>query len=242
MNNLRIKVVEIEVNSRCNRRCEYCPVSIFPPADVPEFMCDEIFNHILSELVRTKFQGKISYHLYSEPLLRDDLEILVTRVRKNLPDVYQLLYTNGTLLTDERYKSLRKAGINHFLVTRHDWELMPQREAQTIKYPKDLIIANRGGALNKLEKPLNLPCYAPTEALIITVTGDVILCCNDSRRENIMGNIMQQPLEKIWLSKRFLNIRNLLKEGKRGKGLDICRNCDDKEYIEDGQGYYKDLI
>ncbi len=104
-NDLWFKVVEIEVNSRCNLKCTYCPNSILPPPNVPEYMSNDTFERIIDEISRINFSGKISYHFYSEPLLRDDLKKLVWQVKCKLPSTYQLLYTNGTLLTDELYSN-----------------------------------------------------------------------------------------------------------------------------------------
>lgn len=229
------KVVEMEVNSKCNRKCSYCPISILPTLDVPEFMSDEVFKKILNELVRINYSGSISYHLYSEPLLRNDLEYLVRKVRNNLPNVYQILFTNGILLSDKRYLTLKKTGIDHFFVTKHDLKPMPNRDKQTIIYPKDLTLVNRGGTLSKLKKPLIVPCYAPSEIIIITVTGDVLLCCNDAKREYVMGNITVQPIEEIWFSKEISEIRKLLMAGKREEASSICKYCDDKEHSGPGK-------
>jgi 2-deoxy-scyllo-inosamine dehydrogenase (SAM-dependent) len=222
------KVVEIEVNSRCNRKCDYCPNSLLPPPNVPEYMSDEIFEKILNELSLLNFIGRISYHFYNEPLLRNDLERLVKWVQIMLPRIHQVLYTNGSLLSDERYFTLKEAGIDHFLVTKHDSMPIPQREQQTVLFPKDIEKTNRGGNLFKLKKPLSLPCYAPSEMIIITITGDILLCYEDYRRNHIMGNITTQSLGDIWFSDEFTRIRNLLINGNRDKASTICRYCDNK--------------
>jgi cyclic pyranopterin phosphate synthase len=237
-------VVEMEVNSRCNRKCHYCPVSRFPPPEVPEFMSGEVFHKIIKALAGMNYSGRLSYHLYSEPLLRSDLEKLTKIVRDTVPRCYQVLFTNGILLTEKRYKSLINAGINHFIVTVHDCNEYPQRSSQSILYPSDLILNNRGGTLSDLEKPLSIPCFAPSEMLIITVTGDVILCCNDAQRKNIMGNVMEKSLEEIWFSPRFMEIRELLEKGNRGKATGICKICNDIESYASGSAaqYIRDVI
>ena len=232
---LWFKVVEIEVNSRCNLRCKYCPNSILPPPDVPEYMSDKIFERIIDELVRINFAGKISYHFYGEPLLRDDLDKLILQVKKRLPEVFQLLYTNGTLLNDKRYRSLIESGIDHFKITKHDYNPIADRSKQTVLFPKDLILRNRGGTLSKLKKPLGIPCYASSEVLIVTVTGDILLCCNDVRRKNVMGNVFKQPLSEIWFSKKFKEIRTFLEKGNRKEAPLICKYCDDTEYYAPGE-------
>lgn len=227
-------VVELEVNSKCNRKCSYCPASKVSPKDVPEYMSAEIFNKLIEELEKIKFSGKISYHHYSEPLLRKDLEDLVSQVCRKLPDAYQLLFTNGDFLSDQRYLSLRRAGIDQFIVTRHGFDPLPERPGQTVKFPSDLIIVNRGGFFSKLSKSLTTPCYSPSELLMISIRGDVLLCPDDAKKVYIMGNIMHQSLEKIWFSERFVHIRELLKKGMRKEATSVCRVCDNEEYFAPG--------
>src|SRR5262249_59115890 len=71
--------VEAEVNSRCNRKCQYCPNSILPEPDVPKLMSDAVFERLLAELQRIDYAGRLSYHLFGEPLLRRALERLAQR-------------------------------------------------------------------------------------------------------------------------------------------------------------------
>jgi 2-deoxy-scyllo-inosamine dehydrogenase (SAM-dependent) len=204
-------------------------------------MSEALFDRILAELVRIDFRGNLSYHLFNEPLLRRDLETLVAKVAACLPDVFQLLFTNGDLLSDDRYLALKEAGVDHFIVTRHGFEPMQERSDQTIQFPSDLILVNRGGFLGPTDKPLSLPCFAPTEMLIVTVDGDVLLCCDDANRDHVMGNIAVQDLEEIWFSPRFIRLRQLLQEGNRREASDICSQCNNREYFGPGENDHKYL-
>lgn len=230
-------IVEIEVNSLCNRACDYCPVSVLPTPETPRFMSDEVFGRILASLQSIDYAGKISFHFYNEPLLRKDLHKLVRRTRDALPKAYQLLYTNGDLLTDERYDRLVAAGIDHFVVTRHSGEPIAERPRQTVQYPRDLILTNRGGILKKIAErkdPLTQPCFAPTDMLIVTSSGDVVLCCDDAQRTQRMGNVREQTLLEIWQSPAFRRARALLAQGRRGEAAEICRGCSNLEYCAPG--------
>lgn len=237
-------VVEIEVNSRCNRRCVYCPVSVLPKPEVPRFMSDSVFSRLVAELARLRYKGRISYHFYNEPLLRTDLERLVRQVRCDLPRCFQLLFTNGDHLDGRRYHSLRDAGIDHFFVTQHDGSKYPAREAQTVQIPDNLVLTNRAGLLTEiacLPAALERPCWAPTDMLVVTVTGDVLLCCDDSRRTQVMGNILLRPLDEIWESPTFRRLRKLLQRGMRAEASPICAGCSNTEYSGPGVNYQKHL-
>lgn len=237
-----LKYVEVEVNSKCNRACSYCPVSVLPEPDVPLYMSDVVFDRIINELVSLEFNGIFSYHFYNEPLLRDDLENLVCRVKQNLPKVNQVLYTNGDKLSEVRYLRLCEAGINYFVVSNHSCKNIPERPRQKVLTPNDLIITNRGGIFSKVYRSLAVPCYSPAERLIVTVTGDVLLCCCDAGRTQVMGNIRNQPLYEIWFNKRFVLFRKLLWTGKRSEAASICRYCNDTEYSSPGNDHHKEFF
>jgi len=242
MNHLRERnlftVVEVEVNSLCNRKCSYCPVSILPKPSVLRYMSKDVFNRLIIELKKIEFSGRFSYQFYNEPLLRRDLENLVQQVSIELPDTYQVLYTNGDLLSEERYKGLKETGIAHFIVTRHDFSPIPERELQTVLLPTDLQLTNRGGIMSNLSESLTLPCYAPSEMLIVTVTGDVILCYEDAKRTQVMGNILESSIEEIWFSQDFVELRKSLVKGNRDKAASICENCSNQAHHKPNTSWF----
>ena len=224
-----LNTIEVEINSRCNRKCYYCPVSILPISNVPRYMSDEVFERLLSELRAISFTGRFSYHFYNEPLLRKDLERMVVWAHIELPNMHQVLFTNGDLLNDKRYASLLDAGIELFVVTAHSGLSYPKRPHQIVQYPDDLQLTNRGGIMSNLPKAppstKKMPCFAPSEMLIVTVTGDVVLCYEDAERKYIMGNIMENSIEKIWFTSEFVEIRNRVAKGHRTQAAPICHVC-----------------
>jgi cyclic pyranopterin phosphate synthase len=224
-----LRAVEIEVGSRCNRHCSYCPVSLERVPGVPEFMSSAVFEAVISSLMDISFSGRLSYHFYNEPLLRRDLEALVAKARSAVPGALQVLYTNGDRLDDARYASLRSAGIDWFIVTLHSRRAFPERPFQLVKRPEDLQLSNRGGRLAKLPGPkmqhLSTPCFAPIELCVVTVTGDVVLCCEDSERTEVFGNVLESSLKAILSQPRLIEIRHALIQGRRLQGADICGRC-----------------
>lgn len=233
-----LRVVELEINSRCNRRCSYCPVSILPFPEVPNIMPENVLNRALEELQKIDYSERISYHFYNEPLLRTDLARIVKKTKEHLPKAKQILFTNGDLLTDERYKLLIEAGINFFVVTAHDNKVRTERPQQYVQYPKDLVLTNRGGILSHLptvaDEILKNPCYAPTEMLIVTATGDIVLCYEDAFRKTNYGNIVDKKIEDIWFNDELVDIRKNLIGGERTKGASICKKCTNKAHTKSG--------
>lgn len=223
-------VVEIEVNSRCNRRCGYCPNSLPERPSADNFMDVELFKKIVAELAQVEFSGRVSFHFFNEPLVRRDLETLVAWARQRLPWAYFLLYTNGDLLDDRRHASLLEAGIDQFLVTRHDFDEYPERAFQDVQHPSNFTLSGRGGTVARSEEPLDIACFGPSEMLIVTVNGDVVLCHEDAERLHVMGSFRTQTLAEIWFSERFLAFREPLERGDRAAAGLMCGACDNRLY------------
>lgn len=232
-----LSVVEMEVGSRCNRSCHYCPVSMNPRPSVPVWMPDQVFMAAVGQLAEISFAGRLSYHLYNEPLLRRDLARLVAVVDRLLPGALQILNTNGDFLDDGRYAELREAGIDYFYVTRHSPGDYARRPFQVLQTWEDLTLTNRGGSLTHLPRPteadMRTPCFAPSEMLIVTVTGDVLLCYEDARREHVMGNLLHTPLVEIWNSEGFRERRRRLAAGDRSADA-MCRACSNVSHSRPG--------
>jgi radical SAM protein with 4Fe4S-binding SPASM domain len=224
-------MVEIEINSHCNRACWYCPNSV-APRDAPKLMREETFEIILGRLRDVGFAGRVSYHFYGEPLLHPKLDGFVRRAAEVLPGVRQVLYSNGDLLTDARYERLLASGIEHFVVTYHDGVLPRPRPHVTMLTPKLLSLTNRGGLVPAGPGPAGaLLCYAPSTMLIVTVTGNVVLCYEDARETVVLGNIVEQPVEEVWWGPRFVSLREALARGDRTR-TDICRRCNNCAHLE----------
>jgi 2-deoxy-scyllo-inosamine dehydrogenase (SAM-dependent) len=191
------------------------------------------------------FAGRLSYHLYNEPLLRRDLPRLVGIVRERLPAALQVLNTNGDLLDDTRYEALCEAGIDIFYVTRHSPGDYPSRPRQVVQTWQDLTLTNRGGTLTHLPvsstQTRHTPCFAPSEMLILTVTGDVLLCYEDADREHVMGNILRTPLPAIWASARFRALRERLERGDRGVET-MCTRCTNVSHAEPDRSALEDPV
>jgi GTP 3',8-cyclase len=230
-------VVELEAGSRCNRTCEYCPVSLDPRPSVPVKMSRPVFDTLVGQLADVHFAGRISYHFYNEPLLRKDLDRLVGEIDRRLPDALQVLYTNGDLLDDSTFERLLAAGVDYFIVTRHSGGDFPERRFQIVQRAPDLVLTNRGGTLTDLPAPtaelVRRPCFAPSEMLIVTVTGDVLLCYEDARREHVFGNILDAHVAEIWRSPGFRAMRQQLAAGRRSQ-YDICSRCTNAAHSRPG--------
>ena len=133
--------------------------------------------------------------------------------------------------------------MDHILVTRHDDKPIPDRLHQTVRYPADLELSNRAGTLTHIGlpvSPLERPCFAPTDMMIVGSNGDVLLCCEDAKRDAVMGNIVENSLEDVWFSERFVEMRRKLQRGERRDAAPMCSNCSNEEYFARGEAFWPD--
>jgi radical SAM protein with 4Fe4S-binding SPASM domain len=85
--------------------------------------------------------------------------------------------------------------------------------------------SNRSGTLENLGNTFSdISCPAPSDILVVTLSGNVIPCSDDFFGKNIMGNICNQSLVDIWNSPKYTDFRKDLLSGKRYK-YDACKKC-----------------
>lgn len=236
--------IEIEINHGCNKTCSYCPVSTLERVEKGH-MSLEIYEEIISQLKELNYEGRISYDFYNEPMLSPNLEKYVQMAKSALPKTNIELYSNGTLLSLERFQRLNAAGIDKFIITKHEGvgayvfedtitKLSP-KERSKVQYRSftDLRLTNRGGVLPHIpheREAVNLPCMIPSMMLTITVNGNVVPCFEDFYQKNQMGNIMEKKLKDIWLSEKYLSFRKKLFLGKRAE-FEACKSCSRLEVL-----------
>lgn len=225
--------VAIEISTYCNRKCHYCPNKDYETPK--EFMSWEIFKKIISDLKDIKYSGVLYLTLYNEPLFDDRFIEFTKYIKSELPEVTQLLISNGDLLNLENAKELSYAGVDKFLITVHDKN--PERNLERLKPVKELLkekmrlqtsnelyLENRGGAVKIKDEKRRAPyktCQS-IRSLTISKDGDIILCCQDYFKKYIMGNVMEKSILEIWNSYHDLRVK-LLKDNIAE--LPICKVC-----------------
>lgn len=110
--------ISFEVTHSCNAKCKHCHLGgpIEEERASPEKLGEICYK--ISPLVAQASGG--------EPLLRKDLEDIIAAFKIPNSAPYIIVTTNGALLTEERYASLSKAGVDEFSISldypdeRHD--------------------------------------------------------------------------------------------------------------------------
>lgn len=85
--------IAIEIASKCNRTCHFCPNSYYKREDV--FMSQEMVYKIIAQLKALKYKGRIEWYIYNEPTRDDRLLGFIKYARQQLPSCCQMINTNG---------------------------------------------------------------------------------------------------------------------------------------------------
>lgn len=231
------KIVEIEINSYCNLSCSYCPNREFQRKEIGT-MSVENYQHILTQLKDLNFIGRISHEFYGEPTLHPQYDKIITLTKKALPQSKIELYSNATKLDLSLLRELMKAGIDEFIITKHENQNLNEfeaalallnsgeREKITYRDHQDIYKTNRGGSLPDIggKEQALLPCLIPSFLVAITLKGNVLPCFEDFFQKYEMGNVFETHLGEIWYGERFEQFRKDLEKGLRHK-YDICKGC-----------------
>lgn len=130
MNDIRffntcIKNVAIEISSKCNRTCGYCPVSVVHRERA--LLPIETFKKTIKDLKDINYCNTVSFHQFNEPLLEySHLKECLIVAKNELPHAKKMLYTNGDLLDYDIFLELVDLDVTSFVITEHmvstdDW-------------------------------------------------------------------------------------------------------------------------
>ena len=97
-----LKVIELEINSYCNRVCAWCPNISFN-RNFSESLPLSTYTKLLEELRDNGFTGIISYSRYNEPFADFGLlQSYTNKAKELLPTTLLVTNTNGDYLTKEK--------------------------------------------------------------------------------------------------------------------------------------------
>lgn len=249
------KIVEIEINSYCNLSCSYCPNREFQRKEKGT-MSLEHYQHIIGQLQDLDFVGRISHEFYGEPTLHPQFDKIISLTKEALPQCKVELYSNATKLDLSLTRELLAAGVDEFIITKHEDQVLEEfeaaltqlsiseREHVTYRSHEKIYKTNRGGTLPDIgrERQNLLPCQIPSFLAAITLKGNVLPCFEDFFQKHEMGNIFESHLRDIWFGEKFTQFREDLRKGLRHK-YEICKDCNRIQTLtpEDVLALNKDL-
>ena len=231
--------VEIETTSICNRKCDYCPNSTSKRSG--GYLPDEIFYKAIDQLAELNYSGRLSTHLYGEPLLDKRIVKFIDYARQKLPNAFIKFFTNGDLLTYQLLNDLDEAGVDVFRISQHDKDPVEgllsmleqyktEKGSDKIEYMKyfdnDDDLMNRGG-LVEVEHDVKMNFCEFISGITIDFEGNMVLCCQDYHGKVKFGNLKDEKLIDIWNKDRYKLLRDRLSCGFWP--IDLCRVCNGLE-------------
>jgi radical SAM protein with 4Fe4S-binding SPASM domain len=79
----------------------------------------------------------------------------------------------------------------------------------------------------------NFACSQLWQRMFVAWDGEVVVCCVDAERENIVGNVNNDGIKSIWQNEKYAHIRNKHKVGKYYE-ISMCKKCGLPQKTKDG--------
>ena len=239
-----ISSIDITTIDLCNRDCVFCPrhdPTVYPNRNL--YMTAEGAAIIGSKIAALNYTGTIAISGFGENLLNPEILGVIKALRSANPDAYIEANTNGDPLDLEMFQALRDNGLDMLNINVYDGPeqidtfdaMLDQQQGYRYRVhynPDDygIIFNNRSGMIDWIpSEPKDVsgsPCYMPFYKLMIDWNGDVLFCANDWGRERIVGNLFQQSIMDVWMSKEMLKVRMRLSKGNRN--FSPCKTCNVK--------------
>jgi len=234
--------VELEVINRCNGECPFCPVNRHDDPRKFKKMDEKLFVKIIDELSALNYKGRLALHSNNEPFLDTRIIRFAKYAREKLPHAFIYMYTNGTLLTLDKFLEIIPC-LNRIIIDNYDDGLKLHENAEAInRYCREHwtidkkveihvrkiheVLKTRGGQSpnNNKKQTLNMSCILPFKQMVIRPDGKTSLCCNDPYGKYTMADLNKMTLQEAWYSERYEKMRKRLRKGR--KGVRLCKYCD----------------
>lgn len=234
--------IEIEIINRCNGECPFCPANRYSDPRKLKKMDTALFKKIIDELGTLGYSGRLALHSNNEPFLDDRIIEFARYTREHVPNAYIYMFTNGTLVTPEKFNAIIPY-LDKMVIDNYNDELKLHQNAQIInaicrKNPQidkkveihvrkvHEVLNTRGGQSpnNQKRKTLPMSCILPYKQMIVRPDGKTSLCCNDPYGKNTLADLNKITLKEAWYSERYESVRKALRNGRNR--VNLCRYCD----------------
>jgi MoaA/NifB/PqqE/SkfB family radical SAM enzyme len=200
-----LRYVDFNITDKCNLRCEHCFAVNFKKIDRP-CMKIEDYRRVMKEANRL---GAVNFSFQGgEPLLFPRLEelIVASAPYKNIISVT----TNGTLLTPERAKKLKKIGVDIFTIS-----------LDSLDAGEHDCFRNKEGAFAKTLQGIQAALDSGTHVTIGTVIS----------HKNIREKNLERLFEWACKKKMILCVALAVPAGNWNERGDILLTDDDMSYF-----------
>ena len=208
-------------------------------------MSDEMYYSIIDQLRDWGYKGHLTLYGNNEPWLDTRIVEFHKYARKELPDCFIFMSTNGLLLDVDKVKSIVPY-VNQLIINNYCLDMKLHDNIQVIydyvnahpdefkdvdiliqmRYLKEVLTNRAGSAPNKkaTEKVIKETCLMPFTDMWITPTGKLGICCCDNFEVTNFGDLNKISLKEAWNSPIYQQLRMKVKDGRQN--WDFCRHCD----------------
>ncbi len=235
--------IEVETINRCNGVCSFCPVNKNVDPRKEAIMSEEMFYSIVEQLAKMDYSGRFTTFSNNEPLLDERIVEWNRYARAKLPKARMHMFTNGTLLTLDKFIALTEV-LDELIIDNYQQELKLIKPCQEIiryceehpqlkkkvtivlRKPNEILTSRGGDAPNRenIGDYSGERCVLPFKQMVIRPDGKVSLCCNDAVGKYMLGDLTKESLLDVWYGARFQMVRKSLYEGRENWGN--CKHCD----------------
>lgn len=236
------KTIEIETINRCNGSCSFCPINKNIDPRPFKLMDESLFISIIQQLKELNYSGSVGLYSNNEPLLDKRLFKFLQITREALPNATLYLFTNGSLLTNEKFDKLMKY-LDNLIIDNYNDDLVlnqPVKKVYEYALPKSCkdrvqiylrkeneILLNRSGQAKNRTKNnfiMKSTCIYPFEQMVVRPDGKISLCCNDATGKVTLGNLTKDTIADVWNNEKYHTVRrNMIKNRSLNP---LCRDCD----------------
>lgn len=237
------EAVEVETINRCNGNCSFCPVNRNDDPREKAVMSEALFYDIVNQLEELNYCGRFSTFSNNEPLLDDRIITFNQYAREHLPNARMHLFTNGTLLTLDKFIALTGV-LDELIIDNYQQELklikpceeirdyceahpeLKKKVSIILRKPQEILTSRGGTAPNRKElvEYGKDRCVLPFKQMIVRPDGKISLCCNDAIGKYTLGDLNKEKILDVWYGPRFQMVRKCLYGGRDNWGT--CKYCD----------------
>jgi hypothetical protein len=221
-----------EICRECNlgEKHHLCPsTDVRRYANLPQSgtLSDDKIVEIVKAMYREHgFRGLVGWHYYNEPLLAwKRLQLLMPRIRREVPESRFVLWTNGTIApTAPDFLTLfEKAYVTDYTEqgTPPKHLGLIQRSVKTV----EVIRAKFDQRKDAKRRHGNARCLRPFTEFIIDYYGNVHLCCYEWQGVSSPGNVLIKPLDELVGTWQAWRKAIAHPKGMQAEAPVACREC-----------------
>ena len=218
--------IYFELSNMCNLSHYHkeCPLSLEKNKII---LPSKIVLETLDVLNKFNFNGTIAFHNYNEPLIDPRLIKFIEYSRKSCPNSKIYFSTNGIFLNQIILDELIESGLTNIHISAYSNK--EYERLSKLHYSIYNIISKQTLIKDHLEiydKPIlnrKQPCFAPLNQIIISRSGNILLCCRDWKRNHTFGDLFKEKLDNILRKGDLHRVYYKLSSGDRY--LDLCSRC-----------------